>query len=271
MHTIPIAPGGDLVLQVSQEEQGPQFLYRVDSSVLKQQSQYFDNLLSDRFSEGQELTASLEVLKVQYLNISEAPPELLHVISIVNVGRTSKISSIQNLVADLLRALHGQDLSVPGPPVANLANIAVVADRFDALSCLTKYVRKKKFLQLVDAKAKGKVLTSISEERIRQKLLIGLLFDHPSWVTRYSKHLIMRDSAQWRPGFEPDDTAALWWDIPWGVEGASKRYNLTNSVTLTVSRRTHKTQRAHLRDGQLTAIALPQALYVWRKAVQARL
>lgn len=220
--TVVIAPGGDLILQISHEEQGPQFLYRVDSTVLQQQSRYFENLLSDRFSEGQELRAATEALKVAG-NISDAPSELLHIISIINVGRISKISSIQNLTADFLRALHGYDISVANPPVANLANLAVVADRFDALPCLARHVRRKKYLQLLDAKSKGRALTSVPEERIRQKLLIGLLFDHPPWVTRYSKHLIMHDSVQWRPAFESDDTAALWWDIPWGVEGAVTR------------------------------------------------
>ncbi|KAF2799709.1 hypothetical protein K505DRAFT_356406 [Melanomma pulvis-pyrius CBS 109.77] len=214
---IVIAPGGDLILQISHEEQGPQFLYRVDSTVLQQQSPYFKSLLSDRFSEGQDLRAATEALKVAG-NISDAPSELLHAISIIHVGRISKISSIQNLTADFLRALHGHDISVANPPIANLANLAVVADRFDALPCLTRHVRRKKYLHLMDAKSKGRTPESMLEERVRQKLLIGLLFDHPPWVTRYSKYLIMHDSVQWRPAFEPDDTAALWWDIPFGIE-----------------------------------------------------
>jgi hypothetical protein len=98
--------------------------------------------------------------------------------------------------------------------VANLANLAVVADRFDAVACLSKHIQRKKYLQLIDAKSRGKPATTQTEERIRQKLFVGLLFDHPSWVTRYSKHLIMRDSVQWRPGIEEDHTKALWWDIP---------------------------------------------------------
>jgi hypothetical protein len=226
-HTIVIAPGGDLIFQVSQEELGPRFLYRVDSSVLQQQSRYFENLLSDRFSEGQALKVAIEALKAGgHASVSDAPSELLHVISIVNVGRISKISSIQNLLADFLRALHGRDLSIVSPPVANLANLAVVADRFDALSCLAKYVRRKKYIQLLDTKSKGRALASQPEEKMRQKLLIGLLLDHPSWVTKHSKHLLMHDSSQWRPGFEPDDTMALWWDIPWGVEGEAIQANL---------------------------------------------
>ncbi|KAF2194871.1 hypothetical protein K469DRAFT_686806 [Zopfia rhizophila CBS 207.26] len=215
-----IASSGDLILDVCQDEGGPHFSYKVDSRTLQRSSRYFEKLLSSRFSEGSKLLAELEELKVsgKYSNIADAPANALPQILIVNIGRISKVSTIQNLTADFLRALHGQDLAVASPPVANLANLAVVADRFDALSVLSRYVQRKKYLQVIDAKTKSKSNTSISEERVRQKLLIGLLFDHPPWVTKYSKQLIMRDSAQWKPDIEEDHTAALWWDIPNGVE-----------------------------------------------------
>ncbi|KAF2683753.1 hypothetical protein K458DRAFT_304419 [Lentithecium fluviatile CBS 122367] len=216
-----IASGGDLVLNVSQEEGGQQFAYRVDSKTLRSSSRYFENLLSDRFSEGQQLIAALEAVKIAgYSDVADAPTDALPRIPIVNVGRIaiSKGSNIQNLAADFLRAVHGQDLAVSAPPVPNLANLAVVADRFDAVHSLMSFVHRKKYLQLIDAKSKSRTGSSVPEERARQKLLIGLLFDHPPWVTRYSKHLMMRDSAQWRPGVEEDHTRALWWDLPNGLE-----------------------------------------------------
>jgi len=212
-----IAANGDLVLEVAQEEGGQQFSYRVDSKTLQHNSRYFENLLSDRFHEGQQLAKALEELQLsEGAKIAEVPVDALPHISIVNVGRVAvaKVSSIRNLIADFLRAVHGLDLAVANPPVANLANLAVVADRFDAVACLSKHIQRKKYLQLIDAKSRGKPATTQTEERIRQKLFVGLLFDHPSWVTRYSKHLIMRDSVQWRPGIEEDHTKALWWDIP---------------------------------------------------------
>jgi hypothetical protein len=122
------------------------------------------------------------------------------------------------LLADFLRAVHGSDLAIANPPVANLANLAVVSDRFDAIACLTKYVQRRKYIQVIDAKSRGKPNPTLTEERVRQKLLVGLLLDHPTWVTKYSKYLMMRDSVQWRPGTEDDFTKALWWDIPNGVE-----------------------------------------------------
>jgi hypothetical protein len=216
-----VAANGDFILDVAQDEGGQQASYRVDSKTLQQNSRYFENLLSDRFSEGRQLSAALDALKLsEHVSIGDAPADVLPHISIINVGRVAvaKTSSIRNLLADFLRAIHGLDLAAANPPVANLANLAVVADRFDAVACMSRYVQRKKYLQLIDAKARGKQNPTQTEERIRQKLLIGLLFDHPSWVTRYSKHLIMRDSVQWRPGTEEDHTKALWWDIPNGVE-----------------------------------------------------
>ncbi|KAF2265177.1 hypothetical protein CC78DRAFT_462259 [Lojkania enalia] len=217
-HTI-IAPNGNLVLEVCQEDGGDQFTYRVDSEVLRQNSRYFENLLSDRFNEGQKLSAALDALKLAgHSNVADAPADALPRIAIADIGRISKVSTIHNLVADFLRALHGHNLSAPNPPLANLANLAVVADRFDALPCLSRYIGRKKYLHAIDGKSRGRSTTSFAEERVRQKLLVGLLFDHPIWVTRYSKYLILRDSVQWKPGAQPNDAAALWWDIPNEVE-----------------------------------------------------
>ncbi|KAL1598915.1 hypothetical protein SLS60_008060 [Paraconiothyrium brasiliense] len=214
-----VAMAGDLVLDVSQAEGAPQFSYRVDSKTLRESSRYFDNLLSDRFSEGEQLSAALAALKrAGHSNLADAPIDALPRVTIVDVGRTS-VSTIRELLADFLRAIHGEDLSVAAPPVPNLANLAVVADRFDATETLSRYVRRKRYGALLDAKsAKGRISTGMTEERVRQKLLVGLLFDHAPWVTRYSKHLILRDSSQWQPGVEEDHTRPLWWNLPNGVE-----------------------------------------------------
>ncbi|KAK7188463.1 hypothetical protein DPSP01_004621 [Paraphaeosphaeria sporulosa] len=214
-----IAPAGDLILDVRQAEGTPRFSYRVHSKVLRDSSRYFENLLSDRFREGEQLATALEALKVAGLSdLADAPVDALPRVAILDVGRTSALS-VRNLVADFLRAIHGEDLSAATPPVPNLANIAVVADRFDATDTLSRYVRKRKYGALLDAKSgKGKISIGMTEERVRQKLLVGLLFDHAPWVTRYSKHLILRDSSQWQPGVEEDHTKPLWWDLPNGVE-----------------------------------------------------
>lgn len=215
-----IARGGDLVLDISQDVGTPQYSYRVDSKVLQQTSRYFENLLSDRFSEGRQLASALKDLKVDSSGALEASVNKLPHIQIVNVGRIAiaKDSSLKPLLADFLHIIHGHDLTVTSPPLTNVANLAVVADRFDAVAVLSRYIQRKKFLQLIDVKTKGKPPPAATEDRVRQKLLVGLLFDYPAWVTKSSKHIILRDSVQWRPGTEEDHTKALWWDIPGGVE-----------------------------------------------------
>jgi len=228
-----MAPAGDLILSVSQGEGELEFRYRVDSSALKANSRYFENLLSDRFNEGQQLSAALAQLNTEgQSSFAETPIAKLPHISLVNVGRIalSKTSNIQNLVADFLRAVHGLDLAVATPPVPNLANLAVVADRFDAVECLARFVQRKKYLQVLDAKTKGKISSGITEERVRQKLFVGVLFDHASWVTRYSKYLIMKDSSQWQPGVEEDFSKALWWNLPNGLEGLYSRASLISML-----------------------------------------
>jgi len=143
--------------------------------------------------------------------------ELPHV-TIVDIGRISMVSTIKNITADFLRALHGLDLSTASPPIPNLANLAIVADRFDALASFSKYVRRRRYLQSIDGKARNKSGANLPEERVRQRLLIGIMLDHAPWVTTYSKRLIVSGSTRWKPDATDDHRAALWWDIPQGIE-----------------------------------------------------
>jgi hypothetical protein len=200
-----IVPDGDLILEVRQDETSAKFAYRVDSNVLRRHSPYFERMLSDRFLEGQDFSAALNALRAGDSNIADVPAESLPRIGIVFVGRISKVSSIQKLVADFFRAVHNQDIS-PQPPIANLANLAVVADFFDCLPYTARFVQRKKYMQAIDAKTKNRSSASLPEERARQKLLIGLFFDYSPWVTKYSKQLILGDSSQWRPDVVMDGT-----------------------------------------------------------------
>jgi hypothetical protein len=223
-----LVPTGDLVLDIRHEEGGRLFSYRVDSNALRQTSRYFDRLLSNRFSEGVGLSASHTALieSGKYATIADAPPEVLFRVSIIDIGRISKVSTIQQLAADFFRILHGLELTKAAtpPPLANLANLAVVADRFDAIAAVSQYVLKKKYLQTLDAKKSSKgrpqKMGYVEEERARQKLFVGLFFDHPLWVAKSSSQLILRNSARWSSPDAPEEEYAgpLWWDLPDGVE-----------------------------------------------------
>lgn len=214
-----ITPTGDLVLDIHDEGRNQVFSYRVSKEQVKQASPYFLRLLDpSKFDEGKQVADTLRELRTAYPDIGDAPAKDLPTVTIVDIGRISKVNTIQNLVADFLRILHGIEISTPVPPLPNLANLAVVADRFDALPHFSAYAQRKKVYTTIDARSKVK-LASLTEERLRQKLLVGLLLDHSPWVATYSKRLIIGGSAQWKSDVEEDDELAFWWDIPHGLEG----------------------------------------------------
>lgn len=216
-----ISTRGDLLLRVKEDDGQGGFLYRVESSRLSAASSYFERLLSGRFSEASDIAANHERLRKQYPTLADVPVDELPEVTIVDIGRISKVSSIKLITADFLRALHDQPLGngKDAPPVTNMANLAVVADRFDALATFSNFVHRRKYLQMIDMKGKGKTAANLPEERVRQKLLIGVLLDHPPWVKLYSKRLILSGSARWKSEATEESGGALWWDIPAGIEG----------------------------------------------------
>lgn len=203
---------GDLILEVSHADEA--FLYRVNVQRLVAGSQYFKKLLSGGFGEAIEVQSKLESLDRS--NIAKTSPDALPRVRISDVGRISKVSSIRDLVKDFLNAAHGHDI-LKVPPIPNFANLAVVADRFDCLGPLTEVSRRSKYLSAIDARAQRKSEAQ-SEERNRQKLLIGLLLDHGPWLAPPSKRLIVGGSSCWKPDAVEDPDSALWCDLPHGIE-----------------------------------------------------
>jgi hypothetical protein len=270
-----IAPTGDLVLEVHDEPRNVTYSYRVSTHDLKQTSSYFVRLLDpDKFGEGARVSEKLGLLRKSYGEIADAPTEELPRVVISDIGRISRVNTIRNLFSDFLSALHGQDLSTSSPPISNLANLAVVADRFDALPALTRYVHRKHFLRTIDAKAKEKAVT-LSEERVRQKLLIGLLLDHPVWVSLYSKRMIIGDSIRWRDDIPDDEVEpALWWDLPRGLEGKHSLVNKYDRGKFAIranklTRRNDVSPVLCSRHYSIHADAVPEIIHRRREAVQA--
>lgn len=212
-----IVEGGDLILNIRRHEgDEATFSYRVETARLRHASPYFEVLLSERFSEGASVKEIQQALLSRYKSIAEAPTQELPRVEIVEIGRTSKVSSIKEIMADFLRILHGGDLAVAKPPLVNVANLAIVADRFDCLPAVAAYCKMKGLLQKLDAKTRVK---SVEEERIRQRILVGALLDWSPWVTTYSKRLILQGSKWWESLDEVDTSTALWNDLPHGIEG----------------------------------------------------
>lgn len=216
---VTISPRGDLIVSIYDHGKRQSWKYRVEADRLRQGSPYFASLLHpSKFAEGERVHNELVALNARYPDVSGAPVAELPQVLVTDIGRISKVSSVKVLAADFLRVLHGFDLSAANPPVPNLANLTIVADRFDALPMLSRYVKRHRFLQALDAKTRNGTNSTLSEERIRQKLLIGLLLDHGTWVSMYSKRLIIRNSLRWKPDAPETADGALYWELPHGVE-----------------------------------------------------
>ena len=210
-----ISNSGDLLLYVLHDlgnTNTQTHAYRVETSKLRRTSRFFDRLLSGPFAEAQRVAEELEHLRGKHNNVAEASVLELPSITIKDVGRVSVSKGVQQLMADLLRALHGQAMEGKVSVVPNIANLAVVADRLDALPSLSEYVRRHKLLR-------GKEMpeSKLSEERLRQKIYVGILLEHEAWVTSPSQRLITRGSERWKPDAEDTD-AACWWNLPRGLE-----------------------------------------------------
>ena len=191
-------------------------LYRVGCDTLRDSSPYFRMLLDPtKFEEGRVVAEKHKDLVDKVGQVQLASAEDLPHLTIMDVGRISAVKSIHILMTDFLRMLQGQDISNPQPPLANVANLCIVADRFDALDVVRRYFTSRKILQLLDGKGPaGAASRSLPEEKTRQRLLVGLLLDDASWVWQASLRLVQQGWV----GCEVPDDAALWWDLPNGIE-----------------------------------------------------
>lgn len=212
---IEIVAHGDIVINIEHEVSGVPATrsFRVSSPILKTNSKYFQNLLqSGRFEEAAKIDSAHRALREQYGSIAEVPSSDIPVLDIKDLGRIS-VKLIEPLLTDFFYILHGKDTQT-FPPVANLANLAIVADRFDALDIVKSYVRRKKMIRALDGKTTPKVDAALSEEKVRQRLLVGVLLDYVPWVEKYTARLTIKGWV----GSEADISTALWWDIPSRIE-----------------------------------------------------
>ncbi|KAK3725375.1 hypothetical protein LTR37_000345 [Vermiconidia calcicola] len=210
-----IAAHGDIVLRVEHEIGKGKAVrsFRVDSPTLRSSSKYFERLLQPgRFGEAANIEAKHKGICERYGSVAHAPAEELPIVDIEELGRIN-VRTIDGLVSDFLHILHGKDIQAH-PSVANLANLAIVADRFDAAKIVNDYVRRNKMIRALEGKTTHKQDAMLTEEKVRQRLLVGIMLDYPAWVDRYSARMITKG---WVGG-EPEISTALWWDLPSRVE-----------------------------------------------------
>ncbi|KAK3072984.1 hypothetical protein LTR53_005845 [Teratosphaeriaceae sp. CCFEE 6253] len=191
---VPIAAHGDLVLRIEHQTATLRASggFKVNTDVLKQHSKYFGRLLQPgRFGEGSAVEAQHRLLRERYQSLTDVPASELPSLTVKDLGRISVL-----------------------PPISNLANLVIVADRFDALDAVKSYVGRKRILRAIEGKTTAKGDTALSEEKVRQRLLVAVMLEYPPWVDRYSARLIAKGWV----GREPEIHTALWWDLPSRIE-----------------------------------------------------
>jgi hypothetical protein len=189
-------------------------LYRVRLETLKKHSKYFAHLLgSDIFGEGRAIKDTFTELAESNLKPSEVEAERLPRIKIVDEDDATRTMGREAVFRDMLRIIHGAEHLTKPITMIYLAVLVVMADRFDCVAPVTRYV--------TGAFASFKyphTLDKTAEETLRQKILI---FYHTNQAVRLAsatKELILRGSSRWvgyevSPGFR-----TAWWDLPDGLE-----------------------------------------------------
>ena len=241
-----ISQHGDVLLNFKMDENSEAVCFQVDSAILKAKSRYFDRLLGDvRFSEaGKFKTTTLDCRLLFHDSVPQRQsswstvltPRLIAVlanrpaassqegttstrpqIEIIDVGAISPVKSIRPLVADLLTLLHTGRLSssreTSKVPLTNLANLTVVADRFDCVGAVASLIQNTNIL-----KRPKLIKSQLDEASLRKRLLVGLLTRDNELVCAHSRDLLLVGSHLWQDN-TPAPDAALWWDLPRNLEG----------------------------------------------------
>lgn len=149
--------------------------FRVSTTALEAKWEHFEQLLeAASFDDGQHIVSRQEILVQKFSSLALPLATELLVIRIEDLGCISAIKSIQPLPTDFLLILHDQDAQAT-PPVSSLAH------RFDALDAVRLYVLPKKVIKIFEAKMQPKQDAGLSEEHVRQRLLVSLLLDQAPW------------------------------------------------------------------------------------------
>jgi hypothetical protein len=193
-------------------------LYRVRLDTLKKTSKYFELLLgSDKFAEGSGIAATFASLRLRDIVPSEAEPQDLPRISIIDDDDPTRIACREAVFSDLLRILHGGDITTR-LTIPYLAILVVMADRFDCTTTVARYVKSSGRFPWPQTFGNSSPAT---EEVLRQKILVSWLLDDPVKLASATRELILRGSLKWSGVEEHSarEQQATWWDLQDGLEG----------------------------------------------------
>ncbi|KAH8812020.1 hypothetical protein F5884DRAFT_299568 [Xylogone sp. PMI_703] len=218
-----------------------QVFYRVRLDTLKKHSKYFQHLLgSDSFGEGRLIAAKFAELAQANIKPSEAEPDQLPRIAIVDEDDATRTIGRETVFRDLLYIIHGARHISPGKniTITYMSVLVVLADRFDCMASVTPY------LTGTGPFAKFKYPSTFgteksTEEILRQKILIFYFTNQTPKLLAATKELITRGSCQWTEyGASPAVTSATWWDLPDGLE-TELSYRRSRIIQTIASLQTH--------------------------------
>ncbi|KAI1101782.1 hypothetical protein F4804DRAFT_288379 [Jackrogersella minutella] len=199
--------------------------FRVSLKVLKGQSKYFEKLLTDsRFKEAKDISNAFAALKLINVKPEAAEVKELPWIEIRDDDQATHYAHREGALSDLLRILHGKEVTTRQITMSFVTTLAVLADRFDCTPAVSKYlVSGLKFKWPVTSRKPVRdevsVMSRNNEDILRQKILVSWLLGQPTRLQAATKEIIMNGSSRWSPFAEDDGTSdATWWYLQDGLE-----------------------------------------------------
>ncbi|CCU81750.1 hypothetical protein BGHDH14_bgh04275 [Blumeria hordei DH14] len=192
----------------------PRILYRVKSSILAKNSEYFRLLLGPQFSEGIALAKRTEQLAEARVQPAQVEASKIPRISIVDEDFTTKTVGRENIFADLLRIVHGLEPATKPFTTQCWTVLALMADNYDLVPSISsrcqKLVVRHKYVVTPDR---------AGEEILRQKILILYHLEKGPHFSAATREKIKAATYSEATGARSHLKAqGAWWDIPYGIE-----------------------------------------------------
>ncbi|KAK0389717.1 hypothetical protein NLU13_3290 [Sarocladium strictum] len=175
--------------------------YRVRLDLLKKNSLYFSNLLSNaQFSEARLVTSKHEELAFRGVKPSEAEPNDLPWIPIIDDDEATKIAGREQAFGDFLRIMHGEPLKTTKVTMSYVTTLAIIADRFDCAAAVSRSLTTE--LKYRWPLTSNRPLRNDTgkptevEKLLRQKILAAWLLGQPVHLQHSTRELVMRGSQE---------------------------------------------------------------------------
>ena len=221
-----IERNGDLVLQLLDRQGTSLSRYRVSSKMLQKHSDYYNALLAPgKFSEGAKVQSELDSLKSRYSDdLSTVPHEMLPIISFPELEQLEISDKTIKAMDLLLLLVHELDDLADKRSASFLAHLAVLAEQVIATEITKSYVIR--YLSRLGLNTAPHPLWTpkMDEERVRQYVYLGYIYDEPCVFLRMTFSLI-EYGCNAEINMESNRTGTAekiippWMSLPYDIEG----------------------------------------------------